>query len=139
MLPRCLFLSLLLIALPWRVSAQPAPGIFEVPFEFVAFDTVFAPGKYVAEFPVPWHILLLNQGTRKAESVPFLPGTRTERTALNVLVFDKVGDLYILRGCRWGATGSAYKVPLAKKWRDRVQLLTSQGLQPEPLVIAPSW
>lgn len=140
MLCRSLFLSLLLIALPWSASAQPATGIlFQVPFEFVAFDSEFEPGNYAMGFSVPSHGQLVNRATGKARLVQIQPGARRANDRLETLVFEKIGDLYILRAYRSGATGKGYTVPIEKKRREHVQVLISQGLQPEQVLIAASW
>jgi hypothetical protein len=139
MLPKCLLSILLLFALPFGLGAQQQTGIFQIPFEFVAFDSVFEPGEYVVLTALPNHLRMLNLTTGKSTRVFSSPGVRTKIEGHDLLSFDRIGNLYLLRTLQLGGRDCNLNLPLSKKRSEHVQVLITEGARPERMLIAASW
>jgi hypothetical protein len=139
MLPKSLLTILLLFALPFGLSAQQQTGIFQIPFEFVAFDSVFEPGEYVVLTAIPNHLRMLNLTTGMSAFIFSSPGVRTKIDGRDVLSFDRIGNLYLLRTLQIGGRDRNLDLPLSKKRREHVQVLITEGARPERMLIAASW
>lgn len=139
MLPKYLLSILLLFALPFGMSAQQQTGTFQIPFEFVAFDTEFEPGEYVMYGATLHHMRMVNRSTGKSAYVQIRAGVRAKVEGRDVLGFDRIGGLYLLRTLQLGGWDSKHDLPLAKKRREHVQALITEGARPERTLIAASW
>lgn len=139
MFAKCLFASLLLCLLPMGIQAQSQAGPFDVPFKFVAFDSEFDAG--------PYHVLRVTESTLRFQNnetglsrlVVKTQGRDAKTDGRDILVFERIGALHILREIRSGATGRSSTLPLTKKRSELVQVYISQGFRPEPVLIAASW
>ena len=139
MFAKCLFASLLLCLLPLGIQAQSQAGPFEIPFPFVAFDSEFDAGPYCVAAVVQSTLRFRNEETGKSAFVVKRQGRDAKTDGRDVLVFERIGALHILREIRSGATGRSSTLPLTKKRSELVQAYISQGFRPEPVLIAASW
>lgn len=139
MFAKCLFASLLLCLLPMGIQAQSHSGPFEIPFPFVAFDSEFDAGPYRVAAVLESSLRFRHEETGKSAFVVKRQGRDVKTDGRDVLVFERVGNLHILREIRSGATGRSSTLPLSKKRSELVQVYISQGFRPEPVLIAASW
>lgn len=130
----CLFASLCLLALPCSLNAQP--DVYHVPFSFVAFDSDFPAGDYIVTAQTYNLKLALAGAPRTSKYLTAQPGRAMEFSGLNTMVFEKIGDLYVLREYRIGALGAVRALPLSKSRREVVRSYIAKGYRPEPVLIA---
>jgi hypothetical protein len=123
-----------------------APGLsgqtsrFNVPFDFVGFDSDFPAGAYhmvlkTGESFARLHNTETGEGRVLVSSVD-RPCTGDCREAL---VFERYGNVYVLRSHQLSAQGVIYTLPLSKQRRTLVQSYISQGVKAEQVLIAASW
>ncbi len=139
MLIRCLFLALLLSMMPAGINAQQQSGPFEIPFTFVAYDSDFEPGEYRLEVALKGNLRLVHRDTGRARYLVKGSGRAIEKQGRDALLFERMGNLYVLREIRYGAEGRTSVMPLSKQRSDFVQVYTTQGHRPEPVLISASW
>ncbi len=139
MFAKCLFASLLLCLLPMGIQAQSHSGPFEIPFPFVAFDSEFDAGPYRVAAVLESSLRFRHEETGKSAFVVKRQGRDVKTDGRDVLVFERIGNLHILREIRSGATGRSNTLPLTKKRSELVRVYISQGFRPEPVLIAASW
>ncbi|MCL4842080.1 MAG: hypothetical protein KJZ79_09580 [Bryobacteraceae bacterium] len=139
MFAKCLFASLLLCLLPLGIQAQSQAGPFEIPFPFVAFDSEFDAGPYRVATINEYNLRFWHDETGISKYIVKRQGRDVKTDGRDILVFERVGNLHILREIRSGATGRSSTLPLSKKRSELVQVYISQGFRPEPVLIAASW
>ncbi|MBE7540761.1 MAG: hypothetical protein M9913_00575 [Bryobacteraceae bacterium] len=139
MFAKCLFASLLLCLLPLGIQAQSQAGPFEIPFPFVAFDSEFDAGPYRVAPINEYNLRFWHDETGISKYIVKRQGRDVKTDGRDILVFERVGNLHILREIRSGATGRSSTLPLSKKRSELVQVYISQGFRPEPVLIAASW
>ena len=140
MLFRCVLATLLLCLLPMGMTAQSQAGPFEVPFRFVAFDSEFEPGQYLlSDVLNSKNIRLIDRESGRSRYIIKGTGRAVKTDGRNALVFERMGNLYVLREILYGAEGRGNELPLSKQRSDFVQIHITQGVQPERLLIAASW
>jgi hypothetical protein len=139
MFAKCLFTSLLLCLLPLGIQAQSQAGPFEIPFPFVAFDSEFDAGPYRVAAVFESTLRFRHEETGKSAFVAKHPGRDVKTDGRDILVFERIGNLHILREIRSGATGRSNTLPLSRKRSELVRVYISQGFRPEPVLIAASW
>lgn len=131
----CLFATLCLLAMPCSLNAQPIP--FHVPFPFVAFDSDCPAGDYAVRAQTNnLLITMTGNGPAFAKYLVSQPGKQMKYSGMNTLVFDKIGDLYVLREYRIGPLGAIRSLPLSKSRRELVRSYLAKGFRAEPVLIA---
>lgn len=139
MLIRSLFVAFLLCILPAVTNAQQPSGPFEIPFAFVAYDSEFEPGEYRVEPALHGNLRLLNSDTGKGRYVVKGSGRVLAKQNRDALLFERMGNLYVLREIRYGSEGRGSLLPLSRSRREFVQVYITQGHRPEPVLISASW
>jgi|APIni6443716594_1056825.scaffolds.fasta_scaffold600795_1 hypothetical protein len=128
-----ILVALLLLALPIGVSAQT--NNIRIPFAFIASDTSFTSGEYTVS-TVTGHLKLAPEGVNQGVYLPCNWNGTVKADGKTTLVFEKLGDTYVLREYRAGEKGTSLSVPLSKRHAAWAKGYYAKARQPEYVLIS---
>jgi hypothetical protein len=131
---KCLLTAALLLALAPAISAQTTR--FNVPFPFVGFDSDFPAGEYQMVLVAgSTFARMYNSQTGQCRAVPVTPNRPFPEVRHGALLFQRYGNLYVLREYESGILGVSQKFPLSKKRQALVQSYMAQGREVERVLV----
>lgn len=131
---KCLLAAALLLALAPGMTGQTSR--FNVPFTFVGFDSDFPAGDYeMVLVPGSTFARLYNSQTGQGKILTLTPNRLCEKHRRSGLIFERYGNLYVLREYESGILGVSQKFPLAKKRQALVQSYLTQGRAVERVLV----
>ena len=131
---KSLLAAALLLALAPAIAAQTSR--FTVPFPLVGFDSEFPAGEYqMVLVPGSTFARMYNSQTGQSRVVPVTPDRPCPEVRRGALLFQRYGNLYVLREFESGSLGVSQKFPLAKKRQALVQSYLTQGRAVERVLV----
>lgn len=133
-----LLTATVLLAMATSLAGETAR--FKVPFAFVGFDSEFPAGDYT--YTQNAGIMPANLVNEASQKGAFL-ATRNSRplratNAPTLIVFERHGDLYVLREFHSASQGMVFSLPLTHRRSALVQSYITQNGPGERIVIAAS-
>lgn len=106
---------LVLLALPGGLGAQSAQ--FNIPFAFIGFDSDFEAGYYRVDRLNPFVLKITPRDSSDvgARCVSLRLKGEYQSSGIAYMLFEKVGDFYVLREYRNGVSNTSMSTPLSKE------------------------
>jgi hypothetical protein len=127
---------LMLFALPGGLCAQSAP--FHIPFAFIGFDSDFPAGYYRVD-RLNTFVLKITSGDSNevgSKCVSLRLKGEYQSNGIAYMLFEKVGDFYVLREYRNGVSNTSMSTPLSKERQAWERTYIAKHLRGEFVLIA---